>query len=49
MMNTVRTECPHEVTEEVLLGGSGVRMKDGDLNVVGTAVANFVRVTGRSV
>ena len=49
MMNTVRTVWPHEVTEEVLLGGSGVRMKDGDWDVVGTAVANFVRATGRSV
>ena len=49
MMTAIEEVWAHEVTEDVLLGGSGVRMSGPDWEVIVSAVAHFVRRTGRAV
>ena len=49
MMQAIRAAWPHEITEEVLLGGGAMRMPDEAWQLVAAAVAAFVRSTGRDV
>lgn len=49
MAKAVRAVWKHDITEEVLLGGGGVRMPDEAWELVALAVAAFVRCTGRKV
>ena len=49
MMTTIEEVWAHEVNEDVLLGGSGVRMSTSDWEVIVSAVAHIVQSTGREV
>ena len=49
MAKAVRAVWKHDITEEVLLGGGGVRMPDEAWELVASAVAAFVRCTGRKM
>ena len=49
MMAAIEEVWAHEVNEDVLLGGNGVRMSTTDWEVIVSAVAHFVQSTGREV
>ena len=47
MMTTIEEAWAHEVNDDVLLGGSGVRLSGSNWEVIVSAVAHFVQSTGR--